>query len=68
MIKKFKTIEEASEQIYHHKLDKDYLDKINSFFQLIEKLNHFKVVAGIQKIKEPFAYKTKCNSSNDELL
>lgn len=57
MIKKFKTIEEASKPIYHIEIDKNYLDKINSFFLLIEKLNHFKVVPGIKKLKDPFALK-----------
>lgn len=52
MIKKYKTIEEASEQIYHNKIDKDYLIKINNYFLLLEKLSQFKVVRGIQKIKE----------------
>lgn len=57
MIKKFKTIEEASEPIYHHEINKSYLDKINSFFLLIEKLNRLKVIPGIKKLKDPFTLK-----------
>jgi len=52
MIKKYKTNDGASEQIYHHKIDKDYLNRINDYFLLIEKLSQFKVVRGIQKFKD----------------
>lgn len=59
MIKKYKTIEEAEEPIFHRNIDKNYLDKINGFFVLIEKLNQFKVVNGIKKIKDPFTFKVQ---------
>lgn len=59
MIKKYKTIEEAEEPIYYQKIDKSYLDKINGFFLLMEKLNQFRVVKGIKKIKDPFTFKTQ---------
>lgn len=57
MIKKFKTIEEASKPIYHITIDKKYLGKINNFFMLMEKLNNFRVVQGIKKNKDPFNFK-----------
>ena len=53
MIKKYKSLQEADNN-WVLSPQKDYYDKINDFFVMIEKLSGFKVKRGIQKIKNPF--------------
>lgn len=53
MIKKYKNFKEADNN-WILSPQKDYYDKINDFFVMVEKLSGFKVQRGIQKIKNPF--------------
>lgn len=53
MIKKFKTLQEADNNWVFYP-QKDYYDKVNDFFVMLEKLSGFKVERGIRKVKNPF--------------